>query len=77
MAQFRPVRQAEQRRRGDSATFARIAPAAPYLSQLLAADRPRARVAGRPERAAASAYDSTAARAVRRLPPGYRTSIET
>ena len=75
MVQFRRVRQAEQRRRGDSATFARIAPAAPYLSQLLASDRPS--LSEPPGQDAACAYDLTAARAVRRLPPGNRTSIET
>lgn len=66
------VREAMRTRRTDSALFARIAPPAGFLSQLIAAPN-ATRYARTPE--AAKAYATGARIAVRRLPPGYRRTI--
>ena len=79
MAQLRSLRDGMRTRRTDSATFARIAPGAPFLSQLIAANaRPAPRRPG-PDAAAGGAartYAAGATIAVRRLPPGSHTSRE-
>lgn len=69
MTQERAPTAAFRTRRTDSATFKRIAPAAPYLSQLIGLPTGYAlRIA------VTAAYARGAGISVRRLPPGYRTT---
>lgn len=72
MNQMHSVRDGLRTRRTDSATFRRIAPGAPFLSQLIAT-RPGDAA---PRLAATTAYALGARMAVRRLPAGYRTTRE-
>lgn len=58
-------------RRTDSTTFQRIAPGAPFLSQLMGLPTGHT-----PRLAATAAYAVSARRMVRRLPAGYRTTRE-
>lgn len=58
-------------RRTDSATFRRIAPGAPFLSQLMAIPAGHT-----PRPAVTAAYAASVRRMVRRLPIGYRTTRE-
>ena len=67
------------RRKTDGGTFARIAPPAAFLSQLIAADHaPRLAAAGHPvpiNAAATGAYVTGSRIATRRMPTGYRTTV--
>jgi hypothetical protein len=67
------IRQAMRTRRTDSALFARIAPPAAFLSQMIATRQPQTVLARAPE--ATTAYARSARIAVRRLPPGYRRTV--
>jgi hypothetical protein len=69
MDQLQSTRDGIRTRRTDSATFKRIAPGAPFISQLIG----RRPVTAGPQLAAAAAYALGGRMAVRRLPPGYRT----
>lgn len=71
MARNRPKGRNLGRRRTDRPVFARIAPSAPFLVQLLTAGA-RLHI---PDNAASVAYG--AAGATPRLPPGYRMMRET
>lgn len=71
MDHLHPTRDGIRTRRTDSMTFRRIAPGAPFLSQVIGSPGGQA-----PRLAANAAYALSARIAVRRLPAGYRTTRE-
>lgn len=62
------------RREGDRLTFARIAPAAGFMSQVLDV---ASREASAPRLQASTAYRAGARATLVRMPAGYRTTIVT
>ena len=70
MSEIGTPRQTILRRSSDRPVFARIAPPAGFISQAIL-DRAAPRSAGE----ATGAYAASARAGVRRLPPGYRTTL--
>jgi predicted secreted protein len=67
------------RRRTDGTTFARIAPNASFMSQLLVGAEPAGAQEAAPQdrsNLALGAYATGSRIAVRRLPAGYRTALD-